>query len=144
MLGALFGVLNQLLLGSLVQLGGGAARTRARQRTDGDFLAFSRGFLSHQNFGRGPHHLKVAQIVVIHVGRGVEHAQSAVKRQRRLGKPLVQTLAHLHLHKVARFNQLFGAGHGGQVVVFGKFALHLVRGALVNGRSLHRQAQAIF
>ena len=51
MLGTLFRVGQQLLLGRLVGLGRGATRTGARQGTNGDFLACWRMLLAHQDFG---------------------------------------------------------------------------------------------
>jgi hypothetical protein len=135
MLGTLLGVVDQFDLGGLVQLGRGAARARARQRADGDFLPLGRAFLAHQNLGAGADHMAVAKVVVIHVGAGVERAQRAVQRQRRLGVALVDALADLHLHEVAPGDQLLGVLHSGQVVLLGKVAL---RGVALRGLHLGR------
>ena len=85
-LGALFRVIDQLLLGRLVSFGRGRARPRTSQRADGDFFAVHAVddgfFLPHQNLRRGPDHMEITEVVVVHVGAGVERAQRAVQRQR--------------------------------------------------------------
>ena len=84
----------------------------------------------------------ITQVVVIHVGAGVERAQGAVERQRAGREALVDALADLHLHEVARGDELFGAVHRGQVIVFGKAALRGVAGARRHGRRLCRRLEA--
>ncbi len=116
-LGALLGVGQQFVLGGQIGLGRGTARARAGQGADGDFLAVLHLVLAHQNFGAGADHLKVAEVVEIHVRRGVERAQRAVQRQGRFGVALVDALADLHLHKVARRNQILGLLHRRQIVL---------------------------
>ena len=144
MLGTLFGVVDQLHFSRLVGFRRGAAWPRARQRADGDFLSLGRGLLPHQNFGRGPHHMRIAQVVVIHIRAGVQRTQGAIQRQRAGREFFVNALPHLHLHEVARSDQLFGTHHRGQVVVFGKAALGGVAHALGNRGSLCGCFQALF
>ena len=120
MLGALLGVLDQLLLNGFVPLWRGATRAGAGQRPDGDlpphfgFGRIAAGIdllQAHQDFGRRPHHMKVTHVVVIHVGAGVQRAQGSVQRQGAFGVALFQPLTDLHLHEVARLDQAFGALH---------------------------------
>ena len=106
---ALFGVVDQLDLCRLVRLRRRAAWTGARQRPNGDLLTLRRGLLAHQNLGRSTHHVGVAEVVVIHIRTGVQRTQRTVQRQRAGRELLVDALAHLHLHEVARSYQLFGA-----------------------------------
>ncbi|MPM36900.1 hypothetical protein SDC9_83504 [bioreactor metagenome] len=137
-LGTLLGIVHQFLLGRLVLLGRSTARARASQRTDGDLVAFRNRFVAHQDFGARAHHLEVAEVVVVHVRRGVQRTQRAVQRQRAFRVALVDALADLHLHEVASGDQLLGLGHGLQVVVFGKAALGgMVLGGTHDGRA-HR------
>ena len=76
MLGALLWVIDQFGLGRPVLRQARAARPGAGQRPDGDFLlglrAGRHGFLAHQNLGTGAHHMEISQVVVIHIGAGVE------------------------------------------------------------------------
>ena len=72
MLGAFFRVVDQLVFGSEIGFGGGRTWACACQGADGDLVALGRGFLTHQNFRRSPHHMEVAQVVVIHIGAGVQ------------------------------------------------------------------------
>ena len=70
--GTFFGVVDQLLLGGEIGFGRGRTWSCASQGADGGLVALGRGFLTHQNFGRSPHHMEVAQVVVIHIGAGVQ------------------------------------------------------------------------
>ena len=142
-LGALLGVVEEFLLDGAISLFRGAARARARQRADGDFLSLGHVLVPHQNFGRRTHHLKVAEVVVVHVRAGVERTQRAIQVQRVRGKALAQTLAHLHLHEVARSDQLLGARHGLQIVFLGKAALHRLAFESARGRRHGWLAQAL-
>ena len=123
MLGALFRVVDEFLLCGLVRLWRRGARPGPRERPDSDHLPLPGLLLPHQNFGRCADHMKVAKVIVVHVGRGIERAQGAVQAQGRFGVALLDALAHLHLHEVTRFDQLFGAHDRGQVISLGKVAL---------------------
>ena len=70
--GTFFGVVDQLVFGSEIGFGGGRPWAGASQGADGDLVALGGGFLPHQNFRRSPHHMEVAQVVVIHIGAGVQ------------------------------------------------------------------------
>ena len=142
-LGALLRVVHQFLLDRLVRFGRGAARAGAGQRPDRDLLAFGRLLLAHQDLRRGAHHVEVAEVVVVHVGAGVERAQRAVQRQRRLGVALLDALAHLHLHEVAGGDQLLGALHRLQVVGLGELALGREGLGLADHRRAHRILQLL-
>ena len=115
--------------------------TRTSQWTDSDFLAFGRIFLAHQDFWRCAHHMGVAQVVVIHIRARVERTQGAVKRQRACRKFFMDALPHLHLHEVARSDQLFGALDCGQVIGLGKTALDTVAGTRRDRRCNCRRSQ---
>ena len=149
MFGALFGVVDQLFLRRIVQLRRGAARARARQRADGYFGLAVGNFLAHQNFRAGADHIKIgravrrgaAEVVVIHIGAGVERAQSAVQTQRRLGVFFLDALANLHLHKVATGNQFLGPHHRSQIVLFRKITHRCLRRAGHHCRYLYRLPQ---
>ena len=77
---ALFRVVDEFKFCRFVCLWCDATWTRSSQWADGDFLALGRVFLTYQNFRRGSHHMGIAQVVVIHIGTGVERTQSAVQR----------------------------------------------------------------
>ena len=66
-------------------------------------------------------------MVVVHVGAGIERAQRAVQRQRRLGIALLDALADLHLHEVAGLDHALGLLDRAQVVGLGELALGRVR-----------------
>ena len=123
MLGTLLGVGDQLLLGGLVGLHRIAARTGAGQGANRDLLAVGRALLAHQDLRAGPHHMEISEMVEVHIGAGVERAQRAVQRQRRGREALVNALAHLHLHEIARRNQFLGLLHGVQIVLLVEAAL---------------------
>ena len=152
MFGTLFGVVDELLLGRLVQLRGGASRAGASQRADGHFGRAFDQLLAHQDFRARAHHMKVrrpvrtgaTKVVVIHIGARVERAQRAVQAQGRGGIGFLDALAYLHLHKVAAGNHLFGAQHGGQVVGLGKVAHRRMGRASLHRRHLHRLGQSRF
>ena len=82
MFGAFFFITQQFFGQGAVLLRRGATRAGAGQRADGDLAAVRRGFLTHKNFRRGANHLKIAEVVVIHVGRGIQRTQRAVQGQR--------------------------------------------------------------
>ena len=130
MLGALLRVVDEFGLSRPVLGQTGAARPGAGQRPDGDFLlslvAGQHGFLAHQDLGTSAHHMEITQVVVIHIGAGVERAQRPVQAQGRLGVALFQALADLHLHEVTTLDQALGPRDRRQVVGLGKFALHRV------------------
>src|SRR5690606_25966074 len=100
---------------------GGATLACASQRTDGDlsalFALVRNVFLAHQNFWRGAYNLEVVEVPVVHIGRWVERAQSAVQRQRRIAEGLGNDLPHLYLHEVASHDVVFGFAYGSQVIV---------------------------
>ena len=129
MFGTLFRIVDEFELCSLVCFWRGAAWTRTSQWADGDFLAFRRVFLTHQNFWRCAHYMGIAQVVVIHIRARVERTQGTVQRQWARRKFFVDALPHLHLHEVARSDQLFGALDSSQVVKLRKTALHGMAGA---------------
>ena len=143
-LGALLRVGQQFDLGRLVLLGRGTARTGAGQRADDDFLAFFRVLLAHQDFGRGPHHMEIPEVVVVHVGTGIERTQRAVQRQGRLGVALADALADLHLHEITRGDQFLGALDRFQVVVLGEAALGRVALAGFDHRCRYRVLERLF
>jgi hypothetical protein len=92
-LGALLGVGQQFGLGSLV---GSGVAPRGRVPASGRMVTLCRPatcFLAHQDLGRRPDDVEVAQVVVVHVGRRVERAQRAVQAQRALGVALLDALA---------------------------------------------------
>ena len=125
MLSALLGVIHQFLLNDLVLFGCGTTRAGAGQRPDGDgFSPAGFALVPHQNFGRGPHHLEVTKMVVVHIRTGIERTQRPVQIERVRRKAFLQALSHLHLHKVTRCNQRLGPLHGLQIIFLGKTALH--------------------
>src|SRR5256885_6814851 len=81
--------------------------------------------------------------VVVHVGAGIERTQRAVQARSAGREALVDALAHLHLHEVARGDQLLGLLHGRQVVFLGKAALGRVALAGLDLRRADRVAQQI-
>ena len=99
--------------------------------------------MAHQNFGAGAHHLKITKIVEIHVRRRIQRTQRTVQAQGRFGVALLNALAHLHLHEIARGNQLLGALHGCQIVILGKAALSRVAVATFDLRHADRVAQLL-
>lgn len=66
-LGALFGIVQQLIGKRFVPQCIASARTRTRDRTNRHYLFAISVFASHQNLGRCTHHIVVAEVVVIHV-----------------------------------------------------------------------------
>ncbi|KAF1042504.1 MAG: hypothetical protein GAK34_02795 [Delftia tsuruhatensis] len=87
--------------------------------------------------------MEIAQVVVVHVGAGIERTQRAVQAQGAGREALVDALAHLHLHEVARGDQLLGLLHGRQVVFLGKAALGRMALAGLDLRRADRVAQQI-
>ena len=83
----------------------------------------------------------VAQVVVIHIRARVERTQSAVQRQWACRKFFVDTLPHLHLHKVTSSDQFFRALDSSQVICFGKTALDTVTSTRRDRRCNRRRSQ---
>ena len=90
-----------------VFFGGGAAQAGAGNRPHDDLVALA----AHQDFGRRADDMEIAEIVVEHIGRGVERAQGAVERQRFVGKGQAHALAGDDLHAVAVENIVAHAAH---------------------------------
>src|SRR3989304_5102738 len=65
----------------------------------------------HQDFGRGADHMKIGEIEIEHVGRGIERAQRAIKRQGRGTKALRHPLGRHHLPDVALVNVVLRTLH---------------------------------
>ena len=156
MLSALFGVADEFGLGCQIQLRRCATRAGSGQRADGDFGGRAIGghdrFLAHQYLGAGPDHMEVcagirtgtAEVVVIHIGAGIERTQRAVQTQGRSRIGLFDALPHLHLHEVTPCNQFLGAQHSSQVIGFGKVALGRLRRAGHHRRHAYRLAELRF
>jgi len=72
MLSTFLGVVDELMLGGNVLLGGRAAWPGSCQRPDGDFVACGRGFLAHQYFWRCTHDLEIPHVVEIHIRTRIE------------------------------------------------------------------------
>ena len=112
MFGALFWIIFEFLSQRRVFFRRRTAGAGARNRTDGGNEAAVPLFLPHENFGRGPHHVEVPEVVVVHVRGRVQRSQSPVKRDRVFGKRPLNTLPNLHLHQVPGGNVVLGADHG--------------------------------
>jgi hypothetical protein len=79
-------------------------------------------FVAHQDFRRRADDLHVAEVVVVHVRRGIQRTQRAVQRQRRIDIGLADALADLHLHQVAGHHVFLGHRHRLQVVLLAEVA----------------------
>ena len=85
-----------------------------------------------------------AEVVVIHIGAGIERTQRAVQTQGRSRIGLFDALPHLHLHEVTPCNQFLGAQHSSQVIGFGKVALGRLRRAGHHRRHAYRLTELRF
>ena len=104
-LGALLLVGEQIRLEPLVFFLSPPARARAGDRS---VLDRAPGDL-HQHLGRGAEHGDLAQTQVIHVGRGVDDAQSAIDFERRDAHGHFEPLRKHHLENVTGADIFFAA-----------------------------------
>ena len=69
----------------------------------------------------------VAEIEVVHVGRGIDAAQRAVELERWRVEIPRRALRDLHLHAVAGEDVILAAPYGGEELLLGDAALQILR-----------------
>ena len=107
MFGALFLIGQQLSRQCGILFRRGAAFAGAGDRPDGNAIAFQ----SHENFRRSADDMKVFEIEVEHVGRGVQAAQGAIERHRIGLERLGHALREHDLHHIAFSDVALGPEH---------------------------------
>ncbi len=123
--GDFFGIAEQILLLRQIFGGGFAAQAGAGNGAHDDVVALA----PHQNLGRGADHMEIAEIVVKHIGRGVERAQGAVEAERVVAEFQLHALAGHDLHAVAVEDVLADFAYIFFVTRFAGFVFRLGGGA---------------